>query len=108
MTRRFTVRECHQIRSLYSRGHRQHQIAKLFGCSQAAVSYVVRKKRHAAGAIQRSQRFAQKLTGAQILEIKAKLRKATQGDGKQIANAYGISQSMLSRIKTGKCWKDVS
>ena len=71
------------------------------------MSYVVRKKRHAAGATERSQRFAQKLTGSQILEIKAKLGKATHGDGKQIANAYGISQSMLSRIKNGECWKDV-
>lgn len=104
MRRRFTVKECHQIRSLYSRGHKQHQIAKLFGCSQVAVSYVVRKKRHAVGKTQRSQRHARKLTIQQVREIRRKLKRTPHGDGKGLANDYGISQSMLSRIKSGECW----
>lgn len=48
-----------------------------------------------------------KLCAKNVSRIKAALRCARRGDGKQIANKFRVSQSMVSKIKHGKNWGHV-
>ena len=50
--------------------------------------------------------FQRDLTWEQIKEIKERLKEGTRGIGKQLAAEYETSPSIISRIKTGKIYKE--
>lgn len=48
------------------------------------------------------------LTQSQVNEIKERLKAAKWGDVSRIAREYGVDQTTISDIKTGRTWREVA
>jgi len=91
--------------------HSRNDLAKRYGVSWQTVMGVLSGRLWGylfKGKVGHSLRFgeghaAHKLTAAQVAEIRRRQKSGEKGV--LLAAAFGVSQSVISEIKTGKAWK---
>ncbi len=102
-----TEEEARSIPGRYIAGESQHQIAKSLGIGQVQVSRILSGSRRAGGVIVPGRRDRNlKLSPLQVAEIRKRVKAGEfQRD---IAKAFGMGQSQISRIVRGEAWSSAA
>lgn len=95
-----------ELRKAYAGGASQPELARRYGLTQGGVSHIVRGNAYPdAGGPIAEPRYGAKLTEEHVAAIRRLCATKTVPQN-EIARMYGISQSQVSRIRTGVNWLD--
>lgn len=97
-----------EIRQRFESGEKIAALASEFGITLGTISPLIRGRtwRHVPGAVIRDSHSRAKLTAAQVLEIRKKLR----AGAKQVAlcTEYNVTPGTMSELAAGRTWKHVT